>query len=141
MLLLGTSLGSAIAVHFARQHPECVRALVMCGPQVCILHLLSCPYLAVRNCQKCCCARGCWADTKGSPAWIAGVCGRHRNDAKAPNIRGWVGCPGKLLTAPVLWQILQQASDSGACRGSFCTRRLRRSLGMWLCCRSSKVCP
>ncbi|CAK0784268.1 hypothetical protein CVIRNUC_007472 [Coccomyxa viridis] len=34
MLLLGTSLGSAIAVHFARQHPECIRALVMSGPQV-----------------------------------------------------------------------------------------------------------
>ena len=41
MLLLGTSLGSAIAVHFARQHPECVRALVMSGPQVCILCLLA----------------------------------------------------------------------------------------------------
>ncbi|CAL5229899.1 g13318 [Coccomyxa viridis] len=34
MVLLGTSLGSAIAVHFAREHPECVRAMVMSGPQV-----------------------------------------------------------------------------------------------------------
>lgn len=34
MILLGTSLGSAIAVHFAREHPECVRAMVMSGPQV-----------------------------------------------------------------------------------------------------------
>ena len=39
MILLGTSLGSAIAVHFAREHPECVRAMVMSGPQV---YVVSC---------------------------------------------------------------------------------------------------
>ena len=44
MILLGTSLGSAIAVHFAREHPECVRAMVMSGPQV---YVVSAALLAV----------------------------------------------------------------------------------------------
>ncbi len=34
MLLVGTSLGSAVAVHFAREHPEAVAKLVFAGPQV-----------------------------------------------------------------------------------------------------------
>ena len=34
MVLVGTSLGSAVAVHFARQHPEAVAKLVFAGPQV-----------------------------------------------------------------------------------------------------------
>ena len=34
MILLGTSLGSSVAVHFAREHPECVKVMALCGPQV-----------------------------------------------------------------------------------------------------------
>lgn len=34
MVLVGTSLGSAVAVHFAREHPEAVAKLVFAGPQV-----------------------------------------------------------------------------------------------------------
>ena len=33
MVLVGTSLGSAVAVHFAREHPEAVAKLVFAGPQ------------------------------------------------------------------------------------------------------------
>ena len=34
MVLVGTSLGCAVATHFARQHPEAVARLVFAGPQV-----------------------------------------------------------------------------------------------------------
>lgn len=34
MVLVGMSLGSAVAVHFAMRHPEAVAGLVMAGPQV-----------------------------------------------------------------------------------------------------------
>ena len=56
MLLLGTSLGSAIAVHFARQHPECVRALVMSGPQVCKLYLKAVTILRLQSPELLLCA-------------------------------------------------------------------------------------
>ncbi len=51
MILLGTSLGSAIAVHFAREHPECVRAMVMSGPQV---YVVSCSssHTQTKTCLK-----------------------------------------------------------------------------------------
>lgn len=50
MILLGTSLGSAIAVHFARDHPECVRALVMSGPQV---YVVSSSILTGLDAERC----------------------------------------------------------------------------------------